>query len=173
VSDTPETAAPEPPAAPADERLKFLLVAHDAPEARLAAYFMARRAKRSDAAIALLHVIEPPEFEHWATVAETMRAEARERAEATLAEFAGIVEAEWGEKPQTIVREGRLVDELKKLIEEDPQVSVLFLGASTDPKGPGPLVSALAHKPSYLGGRPIPVLVVPGSVTREELRKIS
>lgn len=158
---------------PADIRLKFLLVAHDCPEARLAAYFTARRARHSNAAVILLHVVEPPEFGHWATVAETMRAEAYEQAEACLAEFSAIVEAEWGERPQTVIREGRLVDELRKLIEEDARIAVLFLGASTDAKGPGPLVSALAHKPQYLGARPIPVTVVPGSVTREDLRGIS
>ncbi|HPE31191.1 MAG TPA: universal stress protein, partial [Parvularculaceae bacterium] len=65
-----------------DDRLKLLLVAHDCPEARLAAYFAARRARHSNAAVVLLHVVEPPEFGHWATVAETMRAEAYEQAEA-------------------------------------------------------------------------------------------
>lgn len=163
----------EPEAKPADTRLKFLLVAHDCPEARLAAYFTARRAKHSNAVVMLLHVVEPPEFGHWATVAETMRAEAYEHAEGCLAEFSAIVEAEWGERPETEIREGRLVDELRKLIEEDPRISILFLGASTDSKGPGPLVSALAHRPQYLGARPIPVTVVPGSITREELRGLS
>lgn len=158
---------------PADTRLKFLLVADECPEARLAAYFTARRARHSNAAVILLHVVEPPEFGHWATVAETMRAEAYERAEACLAEFSAIVEAEWGERPEAVVREGHLVDELRKLIEEDKRISILFLGAATDAKGPGPLVSALAHKPQYLGARPIPVTVVPGSVTREDLRGIS
>ena len=160
-------------AAPEDQRLRFLVVAHDCPEARLAAFFTARRAKHSNAAVLLLHVIEPPEFGHWATVAETMREEAYEAAEACLAEFAAIVEAEWGERPETVIREGRLVEELRKLIEEDERIAILFLGASTDPEGPGPLVSALAHKPLYLGARPIPVTVVPGSMTREELRSLS
>lgn len=158
---------------PVDDRLRLLLVAHDCPEARLAAYFAARRAKHSNAAVILLHVVEPPDFGHWATVAETMRAEAYEHAENCLAEFSAIVEAEWGERPETVIREGRLVDELRKLIEEDERIAILLLGASTDAEGPGPLVSALAHKPQYLGARPIPVTVVPGSVTREDLRRIS
>ncbi|MEX0644123.1 MAG: universal stress protein [Parvularculaceae bacterium] len=160
-------------AAASDTRLKFLLIAHDCPEARLAAFFTARRAKHSNAAVTLLHVVEPPEFGHWATVAETMRAEAQEHAEACLAEFAAIVEAEWGEPPEKLIREGRTVDEIRKLIEEDPRIATLFLGASTAPEGPGPLVAALANKPAYLGARPIPVTVVPGSVTRDDLKKLS
>jgi hypothetical protein len=102
-----------------------------------------------------------------------MRAEAYEHAEACLAEFAAIVEAEWGEPPVKLTREGQLVDEIRKLLDEDPLITTLYLGASTSPEGPGPLVSALASRPAYLGKRPIPVTVVPGSLTREDLRKIS
>lgn len=156
-----------------DERIKFLVIASDCPEARLAAFFAGRRAKRSNARVCLLHVLEPPEFGHWATVAETMRAEAQEIAEGLLREFAAEVKAQLGETPEEIIREGETVEEIRKLIEEDKRIAILFLGASTEPSGPGPLVSALAHKPAYLGARPIPVVVVPGAVTREELRRMS
>lgn len=155
------------------ERIKFLVIATDCPEARLAAFFAGRRAKRSNARVTLLCVVEPPEFGHWATVAETMRAEAHGTAEALTREFAAELKAQSGEDPETLIREGVLADEIRKLIEEDPLIAFLFLGASTSPSGPGPLVSALAHKPTYLGARPIPVVVVPGSVTREGLRKMS
>ncbi|MHA7873391.1 MAG: universal stress protein, partial [Hyphococcus sp.] len=162
-----------PPPASEDDRIKFLVIASEHPEARLAAFYSGRRAKRSGARVSLLHVIEPPEFGHWATVAETMRAEAQETAEAILHEFAAEVKAQSGETPEMIIREGRMVDEIKKLIEDDSKIALLFLGASTEPNGPGPLVSALAHSPAYLGARPIPVVVVPGSATREDLRKLS
>ena len=157
----------------ADERIKFLVIASEAPEARLAAFYSGRRAKRSGARITILHVIEPPEFGHWATVAETMRAEAQDNAQAIVREFAAEVKAQSGDAPEEIIREGRLVDEIKKLIEEDPLIAILFLGASTETNGPGPLVSALGSNPAYLGARPIPVVVVPGSATRDELRKLS
>lgn len=156
-----------------DGRIKFLVIASDCPEARLAAFFAGRRAKRSHARVTLLHVIEPPEFGHWATVAETMRAEAEEFAEALLQEFAAEVKAQSGESPEEIIREGIVDDEIRKLIEEDPLIAILFLGASTESSGPGPLVSELAQKPAYLGARPIPVVVVPGSVSRDDLRRLS
>jgi nucleotide-binding universal stress UspA family protein len=158
---------------PHEARLKFLLIADDSAEGRLAAYFTARRARHSASTVTLLHVIEPPELGHWATVAETMRAEAYEAGEACLAEFAAIVEAELGERPATLIREGRRADEIRRLIDEDPRIALLFLGASTGPEGPGPLVSALAQRPAYLGTRPIPVVVVPGSLTRDDLKGIS
>jgi len=164
---------PQPNETPADERIKFLVIASDCPEARLAAFFAGRRARRSNARVALLYVMEPPEFGHWASVAETMRAEAEENAEALLHEFAAEVKAQSGEDVEEIMREGVVVEEISKLIEEDPLIAILFLGASTETSGPGPLVSALAHKPAYLGARPIPVVVVPGSVSRDDLRRLS
>ena len=156
-----------------DARVKFLVLVSEAPEARSTAFFTGLRAKHSTARVTLLHVIEPPEFGHWATVAETMRAEAHEIADALMTEFAAEVAAQSGERPEQIIREGNTVDEIRKLIDEDPAIAILFLGASADPKGPGPLVSALAKQPAYLGARPIPVTVVPGSITRDELRALA
>lgn len=158
---------------PEDDRVKFLVVAADCDEARLAAFFTGRRAKRSGARVTLLHVLEPPEFGHWASVEETMRAEAREQAEEILHEFAAEVKAQSGEDPEEIIVEGHVVDELKSLIERDDKIAILFLGASTHADGPGPLVAALAQKPAYLGARPIPVVVVPGAATRDELRRLA
>ncbi len=161
------------PASGRDERIKFLVIASEHPEAQLAAFFAGRRARRSNARIVLLAIIEPPEFGHWATVAETMRAEAQEKAEDLLREFAAEVKAQAGDDPEEIIREGAVADEIRKLIDEDPLISILFLGASAEPSGPGPLVASLAKNPAYLGARPIPVTVVPGAMTRDELRRLA
>jgi hypothetical protein len=66
-----------------------------------------------------------------------------------------------------------MAEEIRKLIEEDPLISILFLGASAEANGPGPLVAALAKNPAYLSARPIPVTVVPGAMTRDELRRLA
>ena len=70
--------------------------------------------------------------------------------------------------PEESVREGMKAEEILKLIEEDEDIGVLVLGASKDPSGPGPLVSTLA------GGRlagtfPVPITVVPGHLSIEEI----
>jgi nucleotide-binding universal stress UspA family protein len=83
-----------------DERVKFLVIASEHPEARLTAFLAGRRARRSNARVVLLTIIEPPEFGHWATVAETMRAEANEKAEDLLREFAAEVKAQSGDDPE-------------------------------------------------------------------------
>ena len=56
---------------------------------------------------------------------------------------------------------------IAELIEEEPEISILVLGAGTGKKGPGPLVSSLAGKLS--GKFPIPITVVPGNLTLEQI----
>jgi nucleotide-binding universal stress UspA family protein len=70
--------------------------------------------------------------------------------------------------PEEIVREGVKADEITKLIEEDEDIGVLVLGASKDPSGPGPLVSTLAGG-RLVGTFPVPITVVPGHLSIEEI----
>ncbi len=156
-----------------DGRIKFLVVASDCDEARRAAFFAGRRARNSNARVTLLHVMEPPEFGHWASVAETMRIEAEEESEALLQEFAAEVKAQSGEDPELIKREGEAKEEIRTLISEDEHISFIFLGVSEEEKSPGPLVSAVAKDPSSLSRRPIPIVFVPGAASRDELRRLA
>ena len=70
--------------------------------------------------------------------------------------------------PEEIVREGIKAEEITKLIEEDPDIGVLVLGASKDPSGPGPLVTTLAAG-RFAGTFPVPITVVPGYLSLEEI----
>ena len=56
------------------------------------------------------------------------------------------------------------------LIEEDEDIAILVLAAGTGKEGPGPLVSNLAKA---AGDYPIPVAIVPGHLTDEELDAMS
>lgn len=155
------------------ERIKFLVVASDCEEARRAAFFAGRRAHNSNALVTLLHVMEPPEFGHWASVAETMRAEAEDAADELLKEFADEVRAQTGEQPECITREGHAAEEIRKLIGEDENIAFIFLGASPEAKGPGPLVSTVAKDPAHFSARPVPIVIVPGGASKEELKRLA
>ena len=63
--------------------------------------------------------------------------------------------------------------EIRRLINEDPEVKVLVLGASTGRKGPGPLISALARSNFAFADRHIPILVVPGDLTPELIHQLA
>ena len=62
-------------------------------------------------------------------------------------------------------------DLIAELIEEEPGISILVLGAGTGKKGPGPLVSSLAGKLS--GKFPIPITVVPGNLSLDQIDSLT
>jgi nucleotide-binding universal stress UspA family protein len=161
-----ESVAPAP-----KRRTKFLVVADETPECRVALRFASRRAERTGGGLALLQVIEPPDFQHWLAVEEAMREEAREEAEQNLMSLAGQAQADTGITPEIIIREGSKREELLKLIEEDPDIRILVLAAAAGPEGPGPLVTELAGQKS--GALAIPITVVPGALTDEQIDELS
>jgi len=154
-------------------RHKWLVVVDDTTEVRLALRFAARRARNVGGRVTLLRVIQPNEEvqEHWLSVAEQLREEAREAAEHLLSDIAQQVQQETGLVPELIIREGNSKEELLKLIESDPAIRILVLAAAPGPSGPGPLVTALAGQ--MAGNMRVPVTVVPGSLTNEEIDELT
>ena len=148
------------------ENRKFLVIADESEECRTALYFAAKRVKATGGALSILAVIEPPNFDHWIGVGETMRREAEEAATLMLESLAEEAEAVLGVRPELILREGRVADCLSQLIAEDEAISLLVLGASESGDGPGPLVTALSRGKSLSEDRPIPVTVVPGGLDK-------
>lgn len=145
---------------------KFLVVVDESPECMNAIRFASRRAQKTGGGLQMLFVIRPEEFQHWIGVGDIMRREAREAAEARFHEVAAPVKENVGITPEFVIREGEPVEEVLAQIKEDPEIGVLVLGAGTD-NGPGPLVSHLVGK---LAGRmPVPITVVPGGLSREEV----
>lgn len=145
----------------------FLVVVDDSEEMRAALRYACRRALHSGGRVALLRVVEPAEFQHFAAIANRMRDEARQDAETLLQRLAAEVNETSGELPMLYVREGNARDELLALINEEPSMSILVLAAGTGPEGPGPLISALSGK--YVNRLRIPLTIVPGSLTDDAI----
>ena len=152
-------------------RTKFLVVVDDTPECRTALRFASRRAKRTGGGVVMLRVLEPGDFQHWAAVEKLMREEAREEAEKLLHQLASEVNESAGIMPEYTIREGRPVEQILALIEEEPSIRILVLGASPDKEGPGPLVTRLAGQMS--GSMRIPITLIPGSLTAEQIDELS
>jgi nucleotide-binding universal stress UspA family protein len=150
----------------ARERM-FLVVVDSSAEMRNALRFACRRAQHTGGRVALLYIIEPADFQHWVAVQEKMREERRGEAEQVLQSHASEVQLISGSVPVLYVREGQPRDAIMQVIKEEPRIAILVLGAGTQKKGPGPLVTSLAGKMS--GKFPIPITVVPGSLTDEEI----
>ncbi len=149
---------------------KFLVVLDDSRECLNAMRFAAMRASHTGGGVAVLSVIPPDEFNHWIGVGNVMREEARERIHAHFEVFAKWMRDKQGIEPELIIREGQPVDEIMSHVLEDPEIGVLVLGAGTDKKGPGPLVTQLSRN---AGNLPIPVTIVPGDLSKEKLEAIT
>jgi nucleotide-binding universal stress UspA family protein len=146
---------------------KWLVVIDDTPECDRAVYFAARRAARVGAGVVLLRVIETHDRnQQWLGVADIMKAEAHEEANTALDKYSGRANGIAGITPERVVREGKTADEILTLIEDDEDIAILVLAAGTGKDGPGPLVSSVG---STAGDYPIPVAIVPGHLTDEEL----
>jgi nucleotide-binding universal stress UspA family protein len=149
---------------------KFLLVVDESQEVESALYYAASRILRSSGILVMLYVIEPQEFQHWVGVRQVQLEEETNKARALFRLFRRKLHNVGFENipVEEVVREGSKPEELLKVIEEDEDIAILVLGAATDPKGPGPLVSSLAAGRAA-GSFPIPITIVPGNLALEEI----
>ncbi len=149
----------------------MLVVIDESAELHVALRYACLRARHTGGRVAMLYVIEPADSQQWRAVEDLMREERRAEAEATVKRLSEQV-FEWsGCMPALYLREGKVRDELLKLIEEEPSISILVLGAATGPEGPGPLVTHLAGK--IAGRLRIPVTIVPGGLSDEQIAALS
>lgn len=145
----------------------FLVVVDDSEEMHQALQFACGRARTVGGRVALMYCIAPAEFEYWAGVGELMRAEARENAEEKMAIHADYAKKLTKDTPVLHVREGDIKDELLALIDEEPDISLLVLGADTKTENAGPLINFLMAKGASRCR--VPITVVPGNLTDEQL----
>jgi nucleotide-binding universal stress UspA family protein len=149
---------------------KFLVILDDSQECLNAMRFAAMRAARTGGGVEVLAVIPPEEFNHWIGVSDIMRSETRERIEVHFEVFAKWMRDRQGIDPELVIREGEPIKEILAQVKDDPEIGVLVLGADTDKKGPGPLVSQLTKN---AGSLPVPITIVPGDLSKERLEAIT
>jgi nucleotide-binding universal stress UspA family protein len=164
---------PEVPTAAVDTSAGrvFLVVIDESPELKSAIRYACRRAAKSGGRVAMVHITEPTGFREWRGVSDLMRDEARQQAEAIMQKTAAEVAKLSGKMPVLYFREGERREEVMKLIDEELTISILVLGASTGPKGPGPLVTALTGK--YVGKLRVPLTIVPGNLTADDIEHLA
>lgn len=147
-------------------RRKFMAVIDNTPECAKAVHYAGRRAKNSNGGLVLVYVIPEGDFQQWRGVEAIMRAEAREEAENAVATAAALVREDIGIEPEIVIREGKDAEEINAVIEEDRDIAILVLAAGSAKEGPGPLVASIAGRGAAF---PIPVTVLPDTLTNEEI----
>ena len=149
----------------------FLVVVDETPELKLAIRYACLRARKTGGRVAMVHVTAPEDMQEWIGVSRLIKEESRQQAEALMQKMASEVQKLSGAMPVLYFREGERREEVMKLIDEEPSVSILVLGAATGPKGPGPLVQALTSK--FVGKLRVPVTIVPGNLTAEDIDHVA
>jgi nucleotide-binding universal stress UspA family protein len=146
---------------------KYLVVIDDSEECSRAVHWAAQRAGRTKSVVMMMRVIETGDHgAQWLGVADIMRVEAMEAAKAMLNKAGEQAKKTAPVKVDMVIREGTVTEEIVSLIEEDADIGILVLAAGTGKEGPGPLVSHLAKN---AGNFPIPVAIVPGHLSDEEI----
>ncbi len=146
---------------------KFLIILDDTAEMLNAMRYAAIRASKTGGAVEMLAIVSAEEFQHFMGVADVMRAEAHEKIEAHFQIFKDRMEKRDGITPTLAIREGDMLDMIVAHVRENPEIGVLVLGAGIDKAGPGPMVSALTGR--RLAEMRVPITIVPGSMTKEEI----
>lgn len=150
---------------------KFLAVLDGTDECAVAVTFAGCRMRRTGGIVKLLVVIEPDQFQHWIGVENVMRAEAFEEANRWLDDAEARIKALGDIPVEREIREGPKADELEAAIAEDKDISILVLASSKSTDGPGPLVSSIAARGA--NALPIPVAIVPGFLTDEQIEELA
>jgi hypothetical protein len=154
---------------------KMLVIIDDSQEVEAALFFCASRIAHSSGVIVMLHVVEPPQdLQTWMGVQQLHIEEETNKAKARFRLFRRKLNQTGFENVVTeeVIRQGQVNEQITKLIDEDQDIGIMVLGAATDAKGPGPLVSSLAAG-NQAGTFPIPITIVPGGLTLEELQALA
>lgn len=150
---------------------KFLVVVDDSPEFDAALRYAARRARSTGGRVALLRVVPRGSDAHWSGVREDIQRELREEAEKLLNRLGQEAAERSGAAPLFLIEEGEPLEGVRRAVEADPEIKILVLAAAGGGRGPGPLVTAALK--GGIGGRKLPVTVVPGDLTDADIEDLA
>jgi nucleotide-binding universal stress UspA family protein len=155
----------------AGHRPKCLVIVDATTNWDRAVYYASRWARRAGGGVVMLHVIETEEqSQQWLAVADIMRAEAHENANAALDRASARANGIAAITPERVIREGDATEQILDVIEQDVDIAMLVLSANPGAEGPGPLTTMLAKT---VGTFPIPVVIVPGDLGDSDLDALS
>jgi nucleotide-binding universal stress UspA family protein len=150
---------------------KCLVVVDDTAEWDRAVYYASRWALRVGGGVVMLRIIEiEDQNQQWLGVADIMRAEAHDDAEAALDRASGRANGIAAITPERVIREGDPTEQILDVIDQDADIAVMVLAANPGPEGPGPIITMLA---GVVGSFPIPITIVSGDLSDGDIDALS
>jgi len=135
----------------------YLLIVDESPEFQKALKAASALAFNNKAYIALLYVIEPPDFQQWGAVEDKIIAEQKRKAGELMLQSAQMLNEMHGHKPSFHIMDGKVRDVTVEVIEHNPEIKALVLGVG---EGSNPLVTYFSGK--GLSSLKIPLFIIPG-----------
>src|SRR5450631_4891959 len=124
---------------------KCLVVVDDTAEGDRAVYYASRWAIRIGGGVVMLRLIETEDQnQQWLGVADIMRAEAHEEANAALDRASGRANGIAAITPERVIREGDPTEQVLDVIDQDVDIAMLVLAANPGAEGPGPIITMMA-----------------------------
>ena len=150
---------------------KCLVIVDDTAEWDRAVYYASRWAIRGGGGVVMLRIIEiEDQNQQWLGVADIMRAEAHDEADAALDRASGRANGIAAITPERVIREGDATEQILDVIDQDADIAMLVLAANPGAEGPGPLITLIAKT---VGSFPIPVTIVSGDLSDEDIDALS
>ncbi len=153
-----------------DNKWKFLIIADDTPEFIKVLRLASKRAEKVGGSVLMLRIVLPADFQHWTSVKDIMEEESRIDAEEKLEFYTQEIKRISGLDVETVIRKGKPEEVIAEIIAEDHDIHLLVLGADVE-GDPGPLIRSFREV--LLNVLHMPVLVVPGNMTDEEIDKFA
>lgn len=149
---------------------KYLVCVDNREECRAALKLVCMKALARQGQVDMLHVTPPADFQTLGAVADRMREERRQEGETLLKMLADEAHAMYGVRPTPILREGAIGDEIIATALADANIIMVVIGIAHNHSSRGTLASWLAGQ---LGNKfPIPLLMVPGTLTDQQLSNL-
>jgi nucleotide-binding universal stress UspA family protein len=149
----------------------YLIIADGSDEFAIAAHYASRVAIARRAAVAVAHITDLQDFIHWGKVEEMMRYDLRQQAEKDIWQIAKSIHDDHDIFPSLYIREGKVIDKIIEIIEEDKAIRALILAGTPNSNNQGPLVSYFSNK--GMSRLRIPVVIVPGHLDKESINAIT
>jgi nucleotide-binding universal stress UspA family protein len=150
---------------------KCLVIVDETAEWDRAVRYASRWAVRVGGGVVMLRIIETEDQnQQWLGVADIMRAEAQEEANAALDRAAGRANGIAAITPERVIREGDPAEQILGVIDEDVDIAMLVLAANPGPEGPGPITTMIAKA---MGSFPIPVTIISGDLSDADIDALS
>lgn len=150
----------------------LLVCMNDKQHTETALRFACARAKRTNATVEMLCVIDPVDYNTLFSVGDMIREDRKAAARKRMRELATQMEQEYGMQPELQLHVGNIVEEIVRTVGENKTISMIIMGVATDGSSAKSgllqqMVQSLGHE--YL----IPLLMVPGNLTNDQITALA